>query len=73
MSLNETHAFYHGTGCSTCNGSGFRGRVALYEVMVMSDLLRDAIIAGCATNKLKQLSIDRPLRRGGQLPQRLRD
>ena len=57
MSLNETHAFYHGTGCSTCNGSGFRGRVALYEVMVMSDLLRDAIIAGCATNKLKQLSI----------------
>ena len=49
--------FYHGTGCATCNGTGYKGRLALYEVLIMNDVLRDAVIAGLPTNKLKKLAM----------------
>ena len=53
----DGHTFHQGSGCPTCNGTGFKGRVALYEVMTMSDTLRDAVISGAASNKLKQIAI----------------
>jgi type IV pilus assembly protein PilB len=53
----ENQIFYHGAGCATCNGTGFRGRVALYEVMVITDKLRDAVISGIPTNQLKKKAI----------------
>lgn len=58
MTLGGGATFHQGTGCGTCHGSGFKGRLALYEVMVMTDALRDAVIAGVATSKLKQLAIE---------------
>jgi type IV pilus assembly protein PilB len=48
---------FEGTGCGTCNSTGYRGRVALYEVMVITDTLRDAVIAGAPTNELKRQAI----------------
>ena len=35
--------FYYGKGCDTCNGSGYKGRRGLYELLVMSDPIRDLI------------------------------
>ncbi len=49
--------FYEGSGCANCTGTGFRGRVALYEVLVMTDTLRDAVISGAPTNRVKQIAI----------------
>ena len=49
--------FYQGTGCASCNGTGFRGRVALYEVMVITDTIRDAVISGAPSNELKRIAI----------------
>ncbi|MEN6625356.1 MAG: type IV-A pilus assembly ATPase PilB [Candidatus Sumerlaeia bacterium] len=49
--------FYEGPGCANCTGTGFRGRIALYEVLVMTDTLRDAVISGAPTNRIKQLAI----------------
>src|SRR5258705_8424850 len=37
---------HHGTGCVSCGGTGFRGRIALYEVMPISEALREQIIGG---------------------------
>jgi type IV pilus assembly protein PilB len=48
---------FEGTGCGSCNGTGYRGRVALYEAMLITDTLRDAVIAGAPTNELKRLAI----------------
>jgi type IV pilus assembly protein PilB len=35
-----------GAGCAACGGTSFRGRIALYEVMPMSEELREAVLAG---------------------------
>jgi len=48
---------YQGTGCGSCNGTGYRGRLALYEVMLMSETLRDAVIGGTPSNQLKRMAI----------------
>jgi type IV pilus assembly protein PilB len=46
-----------GTGCKTCGGSGYKGRVALYEVMVMNDGLKDLVLQGASTAELKSEAI----------------
>jgi type IV pilus assembly protein PilB len=46
-----------GEGCKACAGTGYRGRVALYEVMVLSDPLKDLILQGASTAELKSEAI----------------
>jgi type IV pilus assembly protein PilB len=46
-----------GTGCKTCGGSGYKGRVALYEVMVLADPLKDLVLQGASTAELKSEAI----------------
>jgi type IV pilus assembly protein PilB len=47
----------HGTGCVTCGGTGFRGRIALYEVMPITDALREQIIGGGTAIELKRVAV----------------
>jgi MSHA biogenesis protein MshE len=37
----DEHGFRHGRGCSHCNGSGYRGRVGVYEMLEMTQSLAD--------------------------------
>ncbi len=46
-----------GTGCKTCNGSGYKGRVALYEVMRFTDPLKEMVLQGASTAELKLAAI----------------
>jgi type IV pilus assembly protein PilB len=46
-----------GEGCKNCNGSGYRGRVALYEVMRFSDALKEMVLQGASTAELKTAAI----------------
>jgi type IV pilus assembly protein PilB len=46
--------FYRGAGCDTCNNTGYRGRVGLFELMVLNDDLRDMIIQNAATDELRE-------------------
>jgi type IV pilus assembly protein PilB len=46
-----------GAGCSTCNGTGYKGRVALYEVMPLWDELKDLVLQGASAAELKQQAI----------------
>ena len=48
---------FHGGGCSACSGTGYRGRVALYEVMPMSEELRDLVLSGASANEIKRTAI----------------
>jgi type IV pilus assembly protein PilB len=43
-----------GSGCRECNGTGYRGRVALYEVMPFTDRLKEMVLQGCSTAELKE-------------------
>jgi type IV pilus assembly protein PilB len=47
----------HGTGCVNCGGTGFRGRIALYEVMPLTDALREQIISGGTAIELKRVAV----------------
>ena len=49
----STCSVYHGTGCRTCNNTGFKGRVALYEVMVFGEELKEMVLQGASTAELK--------------------
>jgi len=49
-----TAQFKRGTGCNKCGGTGYRGRIALYEVMPLTDRLRDMVLQGCSTSELKE-------------------
>ncbi|MDI1432178.1 MULTISPECIES: type IV-A pilus assembly ATPase PilB [Polyangium] len=46
-----------GAGCKTCNGSGYKGRVALYEVMRFTDNLKELVLQGASTAELKTAAI----------------
>ena len=46
-----------GTGCATCNGTGYKGRVALYEVMRFTDDLKEMVLQGASTAELKAAAI----------------
>lgn len=46
-----------GEGCTTCGGSGYKGRIAFYEVLYMSDEIKEAVIMGLSTAELKNEAI----------------
>jgi type IV pilus assembly protein PilB len=46
-----------GVGCKTCNGSGYKGRVALYEVMRFNEQLKEMVLQGASTAELKAAAI----------------
>jgi type IV pilus assembly protein PilB len=46
-----------GQGCRTCNGTGYKGRVALYEVMRFNDTLKEMVLQGSSTAELKLAAI----------------
>jgi type IV pilus assembly protein PilB len=45
--------FHYGRGCSKCNGTGYRGRVGIFEIMVFNDEIRDLIMQQASTNVLR--------------------
>jgi len=49
---------YKGRGCDHCNKTGFKGRVGLYEVMEITDELRELIIIGASAMELRRKAID---------------
>ena len=49
---------YEGKGCGTCNKSGYKGRVGLYEVMEITDELRELILVGASALELKKKALD---------------
>jgi type IV pilus assembly protein PilB len=46
-------SFFRGRGCDRCNKSGYKGRLALFEIMVMNDELRDLIMSQASTAVLR--------------------
>jgi len=58
----------HGKGCATCNNTGYKGRVGLYEVMELNDELRELILVGASALELKKKALEQgmiTLRRSG--------
>jgi type IV pilus assembly protein PilB len=54
----KTIKTYKGKGCSTCNDTGYKGRIGLYEVMEMTDEIRELILIGASALELRKKAID---------------
>ncbi len=62
--------FYYGKGCDYCNGTGYRGRMGIFEIMVLNDHLRELIMDRAASAILRREAIKggmRTLRDSGLL------
>ena len=46
--------FFRGSGCDTCNNTGYKGRVGLFELMIMDDDLRDMILQNRSTDEIRK-------------------
>ncbi len=53
---------YRGRGCDFCNGSGYKGRMGLFEIMVLDDELRELIIQNASTQVLRAEALKRGMR-----------
>jgi len=53
----EEIVFYRGRGCDRCKGSGYKGRIGIFELMVMSDTLRDLILKGASAAEIREAAI----------------
>jgi type IV pilus assembly protein PilB len=45
--------YYRGRGCDACNNTGYKGRVGLFELMIMNDDLRDMVMRNASTDELR--------------------
>ena len=61
-SLAHTHTFYEGTGCLECNGSGYRGRMAICELLDLSDRIREMILARRPASEIKKAAHEEGMR-----------
>ena len=51
--------FYHGRGCATCNGSGYLGRLPIFEFLVTDTEIRDKISTGSSEARIREMSRER--------------
>jgi type IV pilus assembly protein PilB len=64
----RTMKIYKGQGCSACNNRGYKGRVGLYEVLEITDEIRELILVGASALELKKKAVEQgmiSLRRSG--------
>ena len=45
---------YHGKGCTNCSETGYKGRLALYEVMVINEEVKKMVLDGASTMDLRE-------------------
>jgi type IV pilus assembly protein PilB len=59
-----------GRGCDRCTGTGYKGRLGLFEIMEVSEAMRALIIGNASIKEVRELAIDEgmsTLRRSGML------
>jgi len=54
--------FFYGKGCDYCNNTGYRGRIGIYEIMVLDDQLRELIMRQASSAVLRREAVKRGMR-----------
>ena len=59
FSKDEINTFkcFKGKGCSACSGTGYKGRIALYEVMPVKEEVKELILKGASTSEIKRTAV----------------
>lgn len=54
----KTMKFYKGEGCSECNGSGYKGRTGIYELLILDDKIRESVVKQASSSAIRKLAQD---------------
>ncbi|MGB9716390.1 MAG: GspE/PulE family protein, partial [Thermodesulfovibrionales bacterium] len=54
---SRTVKCYRGRGCPACNGSGYKGRIGLFEVMPLKDEIKEMVLQGASADEIKKTAI----------------
>jgi type IV pilus assembly protein PilB len=54
----ETVKLYRGEGCMTCNNTGYKGRVGLYEVLEASEEIKELVLCGASAVEIKHKAME---------------
>ena len=54
LKIEPPQVIYRGEGCNVCGFSGYRGQVGIFEILYVSDAIRELIIAKAPTNIIKK-------------------
>jgi type IV pilus assembly protein PilB len=49
---------YKGEGCKTCNGTGYKGRIGMYEVMEISEGIQELILVGASAREIRNKAVE---------------
>jgi type II secretory ATPase GspE/PulE/Tfp pilus assembly ATPase PilB-like protein len=60
--LDGTHVFYEGAGCAECNGTGYKGRMAICELLDLTDRIRELILEKRPTSEIKKAAREEGMR-----------
>ena len=60
--LADTHTFYEGAGCIECGGTGFKGRMAICELLDLTDSIREMILERRPSSEIKKTAHDEGMR-----------
>jgi type II secretory ATPase GspE/PulE/Tfp pilus assembly ATPase PilB-like protein len=60
--LEHTQAFYEGVGCIECNGTGYKGRMAICELLDLTDRIREMILEKRPTSEIKKAAREEGMR-----------
>ncbi len=53
----EAYTCFRGAGCPDCGGTGYKGRIAVYEVMPLYEELRDLVLSGASSSEIKRMAM----------------
>jgi len=60
--LMEGKKVYKNTGCNRCNNTGYRGRIGIYSVMLVSKKIREMLLGRCSTDEIKEVAKEEGMR-----------
>ncbi len=58
LNSNEKVEFYRGKGCKTCHNTGYKGRTAIFEILVVNNAIQELILRNASANELRKAAIE---------------
>ena len=58
LGIEEAEVFYRGQGCPKCHGTGYSGRLAVYELLHIDNAVRELIEEGASSVAIEQRAIE---------------
>ncbi|MGR3973849.1 MAG: ATPase, T2SS/T4P/T4SS family [Candidatus Rhabdochlamydia sp.] len=62
LNLSPEGHFFKGKGCSNCFGVGYKGRIALYELLLMTPAFKEAVLKTVSSSSLRKIALEQGMK-----------